>query len=298
MNEAGFVGNRADEEYSASDELVPHTSRDAQAPTLRRRPRKACIAACTACAAVALVLVMTLVLFSGDFWRIIERKIVLHNNDGGVLLCMDPGFTAAITEQLSEACTRLNLAGVQYWLDEGTLLSAIREQGVFKHDYDGDIAYVRGDHAKLVGALYNISAGTFYRQAHFDQGGVPIHGSRQPMLWDFMIDAYPFTEEAAPLHSAPASRAARTANEAGEAATRREEPHLAFECGTNSATAVCRCRRWSVFPLRSLNGSGPLAHCNIPNMPWLYYGQRNLPPHSSTAYWERLLEAALDRRDR
>ena len=28
---------------------------------------------------------------------------------------------------------------------------------------------------------------------------------------------------------------------------------------------------WAVFPLRKLRGEGALAHCNIPNIPYLHY---------------------------
>jgi hypothetical protein len=282
--------------YSSSDELM-HATRDATAPTPQRIPWKVCAAAAAACTAACGVLI--LVCFFGA--KMIERRIVLHNSNGGATLCMDSGFTAAITAQLSEACTRLNRAGVQYWLDEGTLLGAIREQGVFKHDYDGDIAYVRGNHAELVGALHGISRGTFYCQADFvsENRAFPREtASRPPSEWKFMVDLYPFAEEAAPLRAERAGSNAGAAEAIGDAEARREESHLAFECDTFSgARTTCRCRRWAVFPLRALNGSGPLAHCKIPNMPWLYYEQREKPPHSSDAYWQRLLEAALDRRD-
>ena len=215
----------------------------------------------------------------------IYRTMVVHSNGAKPTLCMEAGFTDAVTLQLAEACTRLNAAEASYWLDEGTLLSAIREQRVFPHDYDADIAYLRSDHAKVVGALKDLRSGTFFRQNDFDGGGL---GRGNAARWKFMIDLTPLAEAPPAPHSA-----LRGLPFAAVAAA--IEPRLAFRCGDSQHD--CTCRRWTVFPLRRLGGEGRLAHCQIPNVPWLFYEQRRFASASWAAWAKRFTEAALDKRD-
>lgn len=56
--------------------------------------------------------------------------------------CQSDEYLKSITTCISDICTQLSQANVTYWIDGGTLLGGIRNKGILRHDYDGDIGYL------------------------------------------------------------------------------------------------------------------------------------------------------------
>lgn len=58
---------------------------------------------------------------------------------------MSDEFRTSLTFMLTTIITAFEKHNVEYWLDFGTLLGAIRDKGLIPWDGDGDISYVKGD---------------------------------------------------------------------------------------------------------------------------------------------------------
>lgn len=142
--------------------------------------------------------------------------------------CMSKIQTAAIENEVSHACTMLNEAKVTYWLDRGTLLGAVREGGVLRHDTDADIGYDVKDMHKTLMAL----------ESRFGHRGDVPHTD----LGRFVVD-----------HSTNTLRVALA-------------DHEQDVINKINAMRVQMPLDW-FLPTKPLGGAGALSHCMVPAQP-------------------------------
>lgn len=91
---------------------------------------------------------------------------------------------------LSDVADRLEAAGLEYWLDWGTLLGAVREGGILEHDTDTDLTLPAGQGAALRELALREFASRGYRVQ--DRGtslliGLPVHPTRHGLDDEIMV---------------------------------------------------------------------------------------------------------------
>jgi len=151
--------------------------------------------------------------------------------------CAGADVTAALTVMTAKACDRLNEAGVDYWLMDGTLLGAIRNGGrVLRTDHDGDIGYFWSDHAKVAHAMDRC----FIVRAEHVGRGVAVDLKRYAVRDDAIVRV-----------NAP--------HETQNMSAAESELWVPLVTWYNSGFNVS-----DFLPVRTLGGHGPLRHCKVP----------------------------------
>ena len=246
MTSAPAVAAKGDDEVESGALLAPsdHVHQAAPPPPQPSRLRFAhrCAARIVCAAIVFMVYVAALPLIGTLYYR--AALMVGSGRWKAVPPCLPSEATTAIETQIAAACQRLNRAGAEYWLDRETLVAVTNEpnQRVFKHSSNADIAYMRRDHAKVVGALKSHdSLGEYYRYAHFDRGFLGHFDTK----WKYAVgkgvagQAWKF---AIGLHSAA---------ELSEKSERTENGRFALAVGDGESESLHI--PWNVFPLRKVS---------------------------------------------
>jgi len=151
--------------------------------------------------------------------------------------CAGADVTAALTVMTAKACDRLNEAGVDYWLMDGTLLGAIRNGGrVLRTDHDGDIGYFWSDNVRVARSV----------------------GRR-------------FIVEAPAVNGNPAVDLKRYEVQGSSIVRVNAEHELHNISNIESPLVVSIVTKYNsgfdvsdFLPLRTLGGTGPLSHCKVP----------------------------------
>jgi len=206
-------------------------------------------------------------LYAWGKWHIYDSHVC--NGDETLKLMRD---------RISDTCHSLNELNVTYWLDAGTLLGAMREKDVIKHDYDIDFGYIKDAYSteKLMLLKEQHNQGP-----HSDSNSVGIDFTPWFVKKSFWTGQYYLRKD-----------------------TWRDNHPLVWNVASALSVEFCTQEFGAVFPLQIFQSSGhPWAHCKIPHQSWQYlttlYGpdvqnpvkcrSRDLPITTMNLAWSRFL---------